>query len=83
MFATGLTKVPTEDLEKALRVLHRGQLRCPVTVAELTRVGLQHRAAELMNVLRGLDEAGVRAVLVAVLAERRAQNRQPSPPEQP
>ena len=66
-----LTGVPTRELEQLLRHQYRGELESPVTVAGLARVGLQHRSEELMQSLRGLDEAGVRAVLVAVIAERR------------
>ena len=67
----GLTLVPTEALRVALRCLHRGDLRCPVDLPELTRCGLQYVAAELMHNLRGLDQSAVRAVLVTVLAERK------------
>lgn len=67
----GLTDVSTADLEVALRTLHRGQLECPLSIEGLTRVGLQHTATDLLEHLRGLEEPGVRAVLVAVLAERR------------
>lgn len=65
-----LTGVPTEDLERLLRLLHRGQVEAPLSPAAIACVGLQHRSEELLQSLRGLDEAGVRAVLVAVLAER-------------
>lgn len=66
----GLTRVRTEDLKRALAALHRGGLAFPLTIEELTRFGLQHCAQDLLETLRGLDEAGTRAVLVAVLAER-------------
>ncbi len=66
----GLTPVATSDLKTALRSLHRGDLDCPVNIERLTRVGLQHAASELLESLRGLEEPAVRAVLVAVLAER-------------
>ena len=69
--ARGLTRVETEDLRRALASVHRGDLRCPPTMENLARVGLQHCANELLAVLRQVDEAGVRAVLVSVLAERR------------
>ena len=67
---SGLTPVPTADLKKALSALHAGDLDCPPTVIGLGRVGLQHVSEELLDSLRGLDAAAVRAVLVAVLAER-------------
>lgn len=66
----GLSTLPTKDLEVALRSLHRGDLACPLAIEGLTRVGLQHAASDLLEHLRGLDEPAVRAVLVAVLAER-------------
>ncbi len=69
--ALGLKDVPTDELEKLLRAVHRKGLSLPLLPAELACVGLQHRVEDLMAVLRGLDERGVRAVLVAVIAERR------------
>ncbi len=70
--ATGLTRVTTDDLKKALAALHRGDLRFPLTIGDLTRVGLQHCASDYLAVLRQVDEEGARAVLVAVIAERLA-----------
>lgn len=67
----GLKEVKTDDLVVAFRALHRGDLEVPVTIAGLTRHGLQHCAGALLAHLRGLDASGVRAVLVCVLAERR------------
>ena len=72
--ASGLTRVTTDDLKKALSFLHKGELRCPPNIHDLTRVGLQHCGNELLEVLRGLEENGVRAVLVAVIAERLPKN---------
>jgi len=65
-----LTGVPTDELKQLLRRVHHNEIAIPVTPAGLAFVGLQHRAAEIMQSLRGLDEPGARAVLVAVLAER-------------
>ena len=70
--------VDTDALATALRSLHRGELECPLTIPGLTRVGLQYVAPDLLHALRGLDEDAVRAVLVAVLAERRGGR--PGPP---
>jgi hypothetical protein len=67
----GLTEVSTADLRKALRSLHHGDLELPVTIAGLARVGLQHCSQPLLSHLRELNQEGVRAVLVGVLAERR------------
>ena len=74
--ASGLTEVPTDDLKRALRAVHRGDLPCPITADTLACVGLQDRSPPLMETLRGLDETAVRAVLVAVIAERLPQNKQ-------
>ena len=68
----GLTGVPTHLLERAFRTLVRGELSAPIDINGLACVGLQDVAPELLNSLRGLDERAVRAVLVAVIAERRA-----------
>jgi hypothetical protein len=65
-----LTSVPTDDLKKALLLLHRGELGVPLTALELTRHRLQPHQDALLGHLRGLDAAGVRAVLTAVLSER-------------
>lgn len=67
----GLTKVATADLTTALRALHRGDIAPPIDVTALARVGLQHCATEMLGTLRRLDADAVRAVLVAVIAERR------------
>jgi hypothetical protein len=64
--------VPTEQLKVLFRAQVRGELRCPLAAWELARFGLQSWQAELLDAFRGLDDAGVRAVLVVVLAERNA-----------
>lgn len=71
--AEGLTSLKTEELKTLLRLLHRGQLLLPLTAHSIACAGFQYKHHELMANLRGLDEAGVRAVLVCVLAERLAQ----------
>jgi len=73
MFAShlGLTGVPTHLLERMFRNLVRGELSAPITINELACVGLQDVAPELLNTMRGLDDKAVKAVLVAVIAERR------------
>ena len=67
----GLVGVPTEQLTGLFRALVRGELNFPLTAWEFARHGLQSWQAELLDTFRGLDEAGARAVLVVVLAERR------------
>lgn len=66
----GLSAVPSDDLKNALRHLHRGELSFPLDAGVLARCGLQHVQGPMLAMLRGLDEPGVRAVLVAVLSER-------------
>lgn len=71
----GLSEVQTSDLKTLLKYLHRGDLRCPIDVAELARCGLQHTAEPLLRQLHGLDKTAVLAVVVAVLSERMASER--------
>lgn len=66
----GLTRVPDADLEQMLRLIHRGILACPLDMPGLTAAGL-FRLGDEVEILRGLDERAVKAVLIAVLAERR------------
>lgn len=73
--ASGLTQVQTKDLKKALAALYQGHLTCPLKIEDLTRVGLQHCASELLAMMRRLDKNGVQAVLVAVIAERLPKNK--------
>ena len=70
MFQLGLTKVPTEDLKRLLRAVHRETIDCPLAPDQLACVGLQHRSEDIMGTLRGMNERAIRAVLVCVLAER-------------
>lgn len=74
MFGRALSQTPTEDLEILLRHAHKGNLEYPLTRKTLLLMGM-NRMAEMADVLFGLDERGVRAVLVAVIAERREQER--------
>ncbi len=72
---TGLTPVSTAALEQLLRATHRGEVRFPLDIGELTRHGLQYCASELLHALRGCGDDTVKAVLVNVLAERKAHAR--------
>jgi hypothetical protein len=67
----GLTAIPTQDLQTMLARLHRGELRCPITHPSLVIAGLPH-LVDRVGFLSGLDENAVRAVLVAILAERKS-----------
>ncbi len=69
----GLTGISTDALRTLLSSIHRRVVATPLSIGELTRIGLQYCATDLMRELRELDERAVRAVLVAVLAERVAQ----------
>lgn len=66
----GLVAVAESDLVALLRAVHRGELPCPITRTGLAIVGLLRLGDEL-DVLQGLDERAVKAVLVSVIAERR------------
>ncbi len=74
--ASGLTDVKTDDLKKLLAAVHRATITCPLTMDELARHGLQHCGDLLLHHLRHLDAQAVRAVVVAVIAERLPQNKQ-------
>lgn len=67
----GLQGVPTSGLKTMLAQLHKGALPFPLTVSAVVAMGLQDHLTAIMHLMRDLPEAGVRAVLVAVLAERR------------
>ena len=71
----GLTDVSDAALTTLVRFAHRGELAFPLTTAELTRVGLQYCASDLLAQLRGLPSEAVLAVATAVLAERAAARR--------
>lgn len=70
MGTAGLRAVRTEDLRALLAAVHRGELACPIDRIGLATSGFL-RLGDDLELLRGLDAAGVRAVLVGVLAERR------------
>lgn len=65
-----LTHLTETDLKRLLLALHKGQLDCPILPKHLAIAGLSY-LQDRVDWLQGLDKAAVRAVLVAVLAERR------------
>ena len=67
--ARGLRDVKTDDLRALLRLIHRKELTCPITQIGLAQNGVLRLGDDLSHLI-GLDENAVRAVLVAVLAER-------------
>lgn len=66
----GLTEVTTQDLKKLLQAIYQEHIVQPLTIVDLTRVGLQHCATLLLPSLRNLAPNAIQAVLVNVLAER-------------
>ena len=69
-YGAALTELSDDDLRNVLRRLHAGALPCPVTTRSLHAAGLSY-LVDRVDFLLGLDERAVRAVLIAVLAERR------------
>jgi hypothetical protein len=65
----GLKAVKTKDLKALLRLVHRGELQCPVDRIGLAVTGLL-RMGDDLSILAGLNKQATQAVLVAVLAER-------------
>lgn len=70
----GLTRLTDQEIEELLRALHRGFLRYPIKLSDLIGSGFPH-VAEKADIVQGLDERGLRALLIAVLAERRQADR--------
>lgn len=71
-----LTRIATDDLVALLRLVHRGELECPISPPGLG----EHRLLRMqddLGFLTGLDQAATTAVLVAVIAERRRLSRAP------
>lgn len=67
--AVGLTAVSTENLRRLMRAVYREELVCPHDRIGLAVVGLGHIADDV-EVLRGLDNRAVLAVLTCTIAER-------------
>lgn len=67
----GLVEARDEHLVLLLRAIHRGEIAPPIDRPKLATAGLLG-IAERLEYLRGLDRDAVVAVIVAVLAERRA-----------
>ena len=67
----GLTALNDQQLKVILKKVYQKELHCPFHRSDLLVRGL-NAVAEEGDLLFGLNEAGVRAVISAVLAERRA-----------
>ena len=66
----GLTRLSSHHLKQIIKKIYVGDLPCPFGRADLLMRGL-NAVAEDGDILFGLEEAGVRAVITATLAERR------------
>lgn len=65
----GVTRVPSDELKRLLKALHRGLLRTPITRSGLIEAAFGHLEGELDAVV-GRDKAAAQALIVCVLAER-------------
>jgi hypothetical protein len=70
MMGRALTHLSDEQLERLLKAVHRGVVDFPLDGRQLMLAGFAD-IFDRASFLHGLDEAGVKAVLLAVLAERR------------
>lgn len=70
MKSEALTKVPTAELERLLKAIHRKTLESPITRSNLIACAFGH-IEEHLSLLVGLDHTAAQRVVVAVLAERR------------
>lgn len=67
----GLTGLKLIDLERLLRAAHKGQLQFPIDYRSLALAGLSY-LQDKVDYLQGMDEATVKAVLIAVIHERKS-----------
>ncbi|MEC7752281.1 MAG: hypothetical protein VX405_12340 [Myxococcota bacterium] len=66
----GFVGLRLEQLKALLAAVHSGQLPCPLSPDALACQGFQDVSEQILASLRGLEQNAVRAVLVAVIAER-------------
>ena len=67
----GVTRVSDDELKRLLKALHRNLLRTPITRSGLIEAAFGHLEMEL-DAMVGRDRASAQALIVCVLAERRA-----------
>lgn len=67
----GLSRIPSEELRRLLRLSYQGALPSPLRRSDLLVRGL-NLLAEEGELLIGLEQGALNAVLIAVLAERSA-----------
>ena len=69
--SSGLSNLSDEQLKVVLRRVYSKELPCPFKRSDLLLRGL-NAVAEEGDLLFGLDELGVKAVITAVISERRS-----------
>ena len=69
MHKPGLKHIPTERLKALFKLVVAGKVIAPVNMPVLHLAGFSDVADE-MQIVYGLDQAGLRAALVVALAER-------------
>ena len=69
MHKPGLKHIPTERLKALFKLVVAGKVVAPLTMPVLHMAGFSDVADE-MQIVYGLDQAGLRAALVVALAER-------------
>ncbi len=69
--SSGLSSLSDEQLKAILKRVYSKELVCPFKRSDLLLRGL-NAVAEEGDLLFGLDEAGVKAVITAVISERRS-----------
>jgi hypothetical protein len=75
----GLTRVPSGELERLLKAIHRRTLESPISRSNLIACAFGH-IEEHLGLLLGLDHTAAQRILVAVLAERRPRALRSGPP---
>ena len=73
IYPAGFTDFKDQELTKLLGHVYRQELAFPLTAQSIACIGFQDRHEAIMQALRGVDEKGAQAVLICVIAERRAQ----------
>ncbi len=66
----GFVGIRLEQLKALLAAVHSEQLPCPLSPDALACQGFQDVSEQILASLRSLEQNAVRAVLVAVIAER-------------
>ena len=70
----GIHRVPTDELKRLLRALHRGAISSPVSRWSLIEKGFGNMEGNLVHVV-GQTTEGAKALIAAVMTERGAWER--------